>query len=1159
MIRNKEEISDSVFHERYIQFFKADERERFHKLLGRTINNETFSVEIHKHSESYISFILISSYNPVLFAAYCAVLSMQDFEVTAVDLFTGITGLRKKISLDATGRLPLSVSVPVMVCEYRIKGDKAFLTDSGITKIIKQLRQAEEAIIKCSSEEQQIFIDKLTRQIVSHAASISNDLMENSVIFKHFNYEGLKLYIEKDFSLGYLFIFSLLIKCSNINPHSLMYRRRDSIEMFELEVEKEVNRFFTATSNTDSLPRLLRILNICTDVIEPLAYAADPIKALERLCHLSDSLSEEMFERFFGGMKNEFIRDSIYRVIGSSDFLWEEFIRSNYVSFLDLITDASKRHYLVPSKKDIEIQVDDICNRPAPFEKKYQLLNQYKDHVLFSIRINYLMGTRPDVGTLANQLIDLANIIIKAFVKQVSLELDDQYGLPVDVNGKEITYCVYGLGKLGGAALGFASDLELLFIYEGQGKTTGPKIIEAYEYFDRLVKRFLAVFKIKRNGIFEPDMRLRPYGKKGNLATTINDFIKYYSPVGASHALERIALFRMNPIYGSSKLHYNVQELLINFFNHPGYIKLKQLNDARSLNLRKTNLKSFNMKHSSGALVDLETTVQLLQIHNIQSFPFFWTPRIYRAIPILYKNGVLTKRQRKSIYEAYYFFRRTINGLRILRGVADNISLDYDLNPDLAPLARRAGYKMIGSLDESEQMLMHIRWHSSSVRSLAIRFFNSDLISDHEISGIEDLFHRRQIPFRYIKKFFNQKGAKVSPQIMAVFLELFDIASKSKYPEYLITIAGDIIFDIREPEVACTRLVIILKEILKRKMEIDNWIGYPGRLRLMIKMISNGRTYFYILKTHPELLDLFFLASHEARLWYRQYLLEQLDRLFSGSPEREELLNDLRILKQKLDFFIAVFTLDRVIGFDESVSLLHAFVTKLLKYYSDFLIMRAIDISNQNHIKYNPEMPQHAICVSYPRCINVRVFSAMPVFIIYEDWYIKEFDERSNQRTREYYADIIRDLCDDLSSVTSDSLIVNLDLFGTVYNIDSVFAVSDKISDKELTKSIMVSSTVAGDQSLLPRLKSGLKSVGISRVPVENKAGTAVDIISEKVLNICPSCACEKQGADMKTTCKPVNLYQELYRVEIITGEDGGQISVELFNKMSEKINRGFY
>src|SRR5678816_3440897 len=102
----------------------------------------------------------------------------------------------------------------------------------------------------------------------------------------------------------------------------------------------------------------------------------------------------------------------------------------------------------------------------------------------------------------------------------------------------------FGLGKLGGRELGYASDLEMLCVYSGQGQTSGPQQMAVSQYTELLVQQLLDLIVARRSGTFEIDLRLRPFGSKGPLATSLDAFREYYRHGGQAAPFERQALIK---------------------------------------------------------------------------------------------------------------------------------------------------------------------------------------------------------------------------------------------------------------------------------------------------------------------------------------------------------------------------------------------------------------------------------------------------------------------------------------------------------------------------------------------------------------------------------------------------------------------------------------
>ena len=113
---------------------------------------------------------------------------------------------------------------------------------------------------------------------------------------------------------------------------------------------------------------------------------------------------------------------------------------------------------------------------------------------------------------------------------------------------------VLALGKFGGREIGFASDIELIFVYGGDGKTDGPREVNNAVYFQELVQVYLRTVLARQEGIFHVDLRLRPFGKSGNLACSLEKFEAYYSVAGPAQNFERMALVKVRSVVGEPPL-----------------------------------------------------------------------------------------------------------------------------------------------------------------------------------------------------------------------------------------------------------------------------------------------------------------------------------------------------------------------------------------------------------------------------------------------------------------------------------------------------------------------------------------------------------------------------------------------------------------------------
>jgi glutamate-ammonia-ligase adenylyltransferase len=144
--------------------------------------------------------------------------------------------------------------------------------------------------------------------------------------------------------------------------------------------------------------------------------------------------------------------------------------------------------------------------------------------------------------------------------------------------------------------MGYASDLELLFVHEGEGSTP---------FFESLARQVLSFIEARSKGIFHIDLRLRPYGEKGALSTLFTQFVKYYSTDGDAASFERQALIKLRWVAGDEGLGRRVEaqrDALRTAEPWTGRCALEEASDPGLVKRGQTNV-----KYSPGGIVDIST------------------------------------------------------------------------------------------------------------------------------------------------------------------------------------------------------------------------------------------------------------------------------------------------------------------------------------------------------------------------------------------------------------------------------------------------------------------------------------------------------------------------------------------------------------------------
>jgi glutamate-ammonia-ligase adenylyltransferase len=212
------------------------------------------------------------------------------------------------------------------------------------------------------------------------------------------------------------------------------------------------------------------------------------------------------------------------------------------------------------------------------------------------------------------------------------------------------------------------------------------------DYFERWAQEFLQWIESKQEGIFHLDTRLRPHGEKGLLANSLEEIQRYYAPQGGAAPFERQALIKLRFVAGNRSLGKAVEQHRDRFIYGPDPWDLET-----ALHLRERQMKELvqpgttHVKYGAGGLLDVEYTVQYLQLMHGHRHPSIRTPNTLEAIDQLCGAALLTLEEGDRLKDNYLFLRQLIDGLRIVRGNAQDLVLPPSGSDEMVFLARRLG------------------------------------------------------------------------------------------------------------------------------------------------------------------------------------------------------------------------------------------------------------------------------------------------------------------------------------------------------------------------------------------------------------------------------------------------------------------------------------
>jgi glutamate-ammonia-ligase adenylyltransferase len=471
---------------------------------------------------------------------------------------------------------------------------------------------------------------------------------------------------------------------------------------FEIEHGKLHDRFYVRNRHGQKLtdPADQQQLRLTAVLIKQfthaLTWAPDPAKALEAFDQFLDVIVEESGRskksRALDVISDKKVYPLLARLLGASDFLWEDFLRRQHGNLLPLLKDYRDAPLITP-KAALRKELDRLVNRAKTDEARKDALNRFKDRELFRIDMKHIVEASTSLADFSLALTELAEVIVERSLRDCEAKLNRQYGAPRLADKKPCPVAILGMGKFGGRELGYASDIEVLFVYGGPGRTGGKQSIENSEYFERLAQELLQWIEAKHEGIFHIDVRLRPHGGKGSLANPLDEIVSYYSEKGLAAPFERQALIKLRHVAGDASLGNHVEA------HRDSYVYSGAPWDlTTALDLRRQQIKQLvdrgtvNVKLSPGGVVDIEYAIQYLQLMHGHKHAVLRTPNAMQALAGLVECGIVSRQDGENLRKAYFFTRMLIDGLRMVRGNAKDLVLPPTDSDEFIFLARRVGY-----------------------------------------------------------------------------------------------------------------------------------------------------------------------------------------------------------------------------------------------------------------------------------------------------------------------------------------------------------------------------------------------------------------------------------------------------------------------------------
>ncbi len=475
-------------------------------------------------------------------------------------------------------------------------------------------------------------------------------------------------------------------------------------------------------------------------LLRAISFTASPTMALRHFCrYLQNHPVEELGQTLQSLIDNPEHLHFLTSLFSFSYFFSEILI--NQPSHLRWLMTKGR----INRRKSLENYLEDLqgyLSNDSPGENLREKCITFKQRELFRIGVREIrdMAT-PD--EICREISALAQcLVIKAF-DHCHAKLKARFGDPTfDYgDGPHVSgFSIWAMGKFGAEELNFSSDIDLIFLYDEEGETTGRKEVSGdrivgkisnHDFFCKLSKE-LCLFLGENSPVgqfFRVDVRLRPDGIDGPLARSKSAFSAYLA--GHARIWEKIPYLKAREIAGNSKNTDEILQIISRFVYgsnrredlFPEIARLKRRIDGEQLT---ESGREQNIKRGRGGIREIEFIVSAHQLILGESHSNLRVRGTIDALKLLRQGNHLDEERSVKLEDAYWFFRRVEHTLQMMDEKQTH-TLPTDRESREA-LALRCGFLNPAEFEEKLSTLRHI------VRSLFEELFYGEINAPKKLS-----------------------------------------------------------------------------------------------------------------------------------------------------------------------------------------------------------------------------------------------------------------------------------------------------------------------------------------------------------------------------------------------------------------------------------------
>jgi len=364
----------------------------------------------------------------------------------------------------------------------------------------------------------------------------------------------------------------------------------------------------------------------------------------------------------------------------------------------------------VPGRETMDQHLETMLDFAQGYEDILDLSRRFGQEQAFLIGVRMLSGavSAPQAGPA---YADLADILVDRLLHAAQSELAQTHGY---IEGGRMA--VLAMGKLGGREMTSSSDLDLILIYDCPDDveaSDGRRPLAAGQYYARLTQRLIAALSAPtaEGTLYEVDMRLRPSGNAGPVATALSRFSDYQKR--EAWTWEHMALTRARPVAGDARLVERIGEEIEAVLRLPrdaGSMAGDVMEMRARIHRDKGSNDPWNLKLCPGGLVDVEFVAQYLQLAHAADHPDVLNTNTATALRALKRAGVLPVGDAEILLNACQLFHDLTQIARLC--------VDRDVAVAQAPVGLKTLLAKAGGMPDFAAIEAHLDHMQEQVRDV---------------------------------------------------------------------------------------------------------------------------------------------------------------------------------------------------------------------------------------------------------------------------------------------------------------------------------------------------------------------------------------------------------------------------------------------------------